>query len=213
MNSLFFRVISISSLSMSDQSISIVEFPELYNILNEIDDFFKFNIKNYDVYDDFIKEIKANNPECLKSTIITNTKIKKLFLLSQIDKNTILTLDELPVKIEKLTDKINTQLIKQRYNFQSKINIKDYIINVNSRIITNKEKDLKLTEREIDIILFLNENKKPQSVHTLQEKVWGYSLSIETHTVETHVYRLRKKIKDKFNDGEFIISHNEGYLI
>jgi len=198
---------------MSDQSISIVEFPELYNILNEIDDFFKFNIKNYDVYDDFIKEIKANNPECLKSTIITNTKIKKLFLLSQIDKNTILTLDELPVKIEKLTDKINTQLIKQRYNFQSKINIKDYIINVNSRIITNKEKDLKLTEREIDIILFLNENKKPQSVHTLQEKVWGYSLIIETHTVETHVYRLRKKIKDKFNDGEFIISHNEGYLI
>ena len=198
---------------MSDQSISIVEFPELYNILKEIDDFFKFNIKNYDVYDDFIKEIKANNPECLKSTIITNTKIKKLFLLSQIDKNTILTLDELPVKIEKLTDKINTQLIKQRYNFQSKINIKDYIINVNSRIITNKEKDLKLTEREIDIILFLNENKKPQSVHTLQEKVWGYSLSIETHTVETHVYRLRKKIKDKFNDGEFIISHNEGYLI
>tara|TARA_B110000902_G_C14075703_1_gene501050 strand:- start:103 stop:744 length:642 start_codon:yes stop_codon:yes gene_type:complete len=213
MNSLFFRVISISSLSMSDQSISIVEFPELYNILKEIDDFFKFNIKNYDVYDDFIKEIKANNPECLKSTIITNTKIKKLFLLSQIDKNTILTLDELPVKIEKLTDKINTQLIKQRYNFQSKINIKDYIINVNSRIINNKEKDLKLTEREIDIILFLNENKKPQSVHTLQEKVWGYSLSIETHTVETHVYRLRKKIKDKFNDGEFIISHNEGYLI
>jgi len=198
---------------MSDQSISIVEFPELYNILKEIDDFFKFNIKNYEIYDDFIKEIKDNNSECLKSMIITNTKNNKLFSLSQIDRNTILTLEELPVKIEKLTDKINTQLIKQRYNFQSKINIKNYIVNVNSRIITNKEKDLKLTEREIDIILFLNENKKPQSVHTLQEKVWGYSLGIETHTVETHVYRLRKKIKNKFNDGEFIISHNEGYLI
>jgi len=213
MNSLFFRVISISSILMSDQSISIVEFPELYNILKEIDDFFKFNIKNYEIYDDFIKEIKDNNSECLKSMIITNTKNNKLFSLSQIDRNTILTLEELPVKIEKLTDKINTQLIKQRYNFQSKINIKNYIVNVNSRIITNKEKDLKLTEREIDIILFLNENKKPQSVHTLQEKVWGYSLGIETHTVETHVYRLRKKIKNKFNDGEFIISHNEGYLI
>ena len=198
---------------MSDQSISIVEFPELYNILKEIDDFFKFNIKNYEIYDDFIKEIKDNNSECLKSMIITNTKNNKLFSLNQIDRNTILTLEELPVKIEKLTDKINTQLIKQRYNFQSKINIKYYIVNVNSRIITNKEKDLKLTEREIDIILFLNENKKPQSVHTLQEKVWGYSLGIETHTVETHVYRLRKKIKNKFNDGEFIISHNEGYLI
>jgi|TARA_B110000027_G_C16032686_1_gene261599 subtilase family serine protease len=198
---------------MSDQSISIVEFPELYNILKEIDDFFKFNLNNYEIFDDFINEIKASNPNRLKSTIITNTKSSKLFFQNQIDKNTILVLDELPIKIEKLTDKINTQLIKQRYNFQSKINIKNYILNFNSRIIANKENKLKLTEREIDIILFLNENKKPQSVDTLQKKVWGYSLDIETHTVETHVYRLRKKINDKFNDGEFIISHDEGYLI
>ena len=198
---------------MSDQSISIVEFPELYNILKEIDDFFKFNINNYEIFDDFINEIKASNLNCLKSTIITNTRSNKLFSQKQIDKNTILVLDELPIKIEKLIDKINTQLIKQRYNFQSKINIKNYNLNFNSRIITNKENELKLTEREIDIILFLNENKKPQSVDALQKKVWGYSLDIETHTVETHVYRLRKKINEKFNDREFIISHDQGYLI
>ena len=70
-----------------------------------------------------------------------------------------------------------------------------------------------MTEREIDIILFLNEKKQPQSVNELQKKVWGYSFDLETHTVETHIYRLRKKIKDKFEDEKFIISHDKGYLI
>ena len=121
--------------------------------------------------------------------------------------------DEFPIKIEKLIDSINIQLIKQKYNFQSKINIKNYVLNFNSRIISNKKIELKLTEREIDIILHLNENELPQSVDMLQKKVWGHSFNLETHTVETHIYRLRKKIKDKFNDSNFVISHNEGYLI
>ena len=72
---------------------------------------------------------------------------------------------------------------------------------------------MKLTEREIDIILFLNQNKTPQSVDTLQNKVWGHLFDLETHTVETHIYRLRKKIKEKFNDINFIISHDDGYVI
>ena len=62
-------------------------------------------------------------------------------------------------------------------------------------------------------ILHLNENELPQSVDMLQKKVWGHLFNLETHTVETHIYRLRKKIKDKFNDSNFVISHNEGYLI
>ena len=132
---------------------------------------------------------------------------------SLVNNKTILVLDEYPFKIEKFLDIINIQLIKQKYNFQSKLNIKDYTLNFNSRIISNKQKELKLTEREIDIILFLSENKTPQSIIILQGKVWGYSFDLETHTVETHIYRLRKKIKDKFNDDNFIISHDEGYLI
>ena len=70
-----------------------------------------------------------------------------------------------------------------------------------------------VTQKEIDIILFLNDYKKPQKVNTLQSKVWGYSLELETHTVETHIYRLRKKINDKFKDNNFILSNDEGYFI
>jgi hypothetical protein len=77
----------------------------------------------------------------------------------------------------------------------------------------NRSSDSELTEKEIEVILYLNETKTKHDVSDLQKNIWGYSLDIETHTVETHIYRLRKKIKDKFNDGEFIISHNEGYLI
>ena len=86
-------------------------------------------------------------------------------------------------------------------------------MNINSRIISNKTKQLKLTEREIDIILFLNENEKSQPVANLQSKVWGYSVDLETHTVETHIYRLRKRINDNFNDKNFIITDKVGYKI
>ena len=72
---------------------------------------------------------------------------------------------------------------------------------------------MKLTEREIEIILFLNDKEKPQNINILQKEVWSYVTDLETHTVETHIYRLRKKISDKFNDNNFIVSSKEGYSI
>jgi len=198
---------------MFNQSVCIVEFPQLYNILNEIEDLFKFNIINYKKVNDLIKEVKTNNLIHQNSLIVVAKKYNELFSYDKIDKNAILVFDELPLKLEKIIDIINTQLIKKKYNFQSRLNIKNYVLNFNSRIISNLNYELKLTEREIDIILFLNENNKPQSIDILQNKVWGYTFDLETHTVETHIYRLRKKIKDKFNDEKFIISHVEGYTI
>ena len=198
---------------MFNQSVSIVKFSPLYNILKEIEDLFKFQINNYKTYDDFLNEVNTNHSLFSKSIILVNKQKDKLFFQNKVDNNAILVFDEFPIKIEKLIDSINIQLIKQKYNFQSKINIKNYVLNFNSRIISNKKIELKLTEREIDIILHLNENELPQSVDMLQKKVWGHSFNLETHTVETHIYRLRKKIKDKFNDSNFVISHNEGYLI
>ncbi len=198
---------------MFKQSVNIVEFPQLYNILVEVNDLFKFNIYNYKKSEDFIHEIEINNIKCIDSAIIINKKKKILTLVNKIDKNNILLIDEFPIKIEKLIEKINIHLIKKKYNFQSNINIKDYVLNINSRIISNKTKQLKLTEREIDIILFLNENEKSQPVAILQSKVWGYSLDLETHTVETHIYRLRKRINDNFNDKNFIITDKFGYKI
>ena len=198
---------------MFNQSVSIVEFPKLYNILKEIESLFKFNINNYQTVSDFINLLGNNNQDISNSIIILEKKNNQLSSLNQINNNAILIFDNQPFKINQFIDIVNTQLIKQKYNFQSKINIKNYVLNFNSRIISNKKIELKLTEREIDIILHLNENELPQSVDMLQKKVWGHSFNLETHTVETHIYRLRKKIKDKFNDSNFVISHNEGYLI
>ena len=198
---------------MSKQSVNIVEFSNLYNILYEIKDLFIFHINNYKNSNHFLQDIESNYIDHDNSIIIVNKKKHELFSNNKINNRNILIIDEFPVKIEKLIDKINTHLIKEKYNFQSKLNIKNYVLNLNSRIISNKECELKLTEREIDIILFLKKKGIPQSIISLQNEVWGYSDTLETHTVETHIYRLRKKIKDKFKDDKFINSHNDGYLI
>ncbi len=198
---------------MFKQSVSLVEFPILYNILHEINDLFSFNIFNYQSSQEFLQEVDSNNVECINSTIILSKKNNILSSNSKINRNNILVFNGLPLKIEEILDEINVQLIKQKYNFHSKLDIKNYTLNFNSRIISNKTKELKLTEKEIDIILFLKDQNIAQSVNMLQSKIWGYSLDVETHTVETHIYRLRKKIKDKFNDEKFIISEDEGYKI
>tara|TARA_B110001450_G_scaffold230557_1_gene231891 strand:- start:1101 stop:1697 length:597 start_codon:yes stop_codon:yes gene_type:complete len=198
---------------MFNQSVSIVEFPKLYNILEEIETLFKFNVNNYKTVSDFIKLLDNNNQDILNSIIILNKKSDQLSSYANLNKNAIIVIDTYPFKIEKFIDIVNTQLIKQKYNFQSKLNIKNYILNFNSRVMSTFNKELRLTEREIDIILFLNENKTPQSINVLQNKVWGYLTELETHTVETHIYRLRKKIKDKFNDDKFILSQEDGYSI
>ena len=118
-----------------------------------------------------------------------------------------------PFNIHDLIEKINIELIKQKYTDQSSVKILNYLLDLNSRIISNNNNKLKLTEREVDIILFLKDHKKPQKVNVLQNEVWQYSSELETHTVETHIYRLRKKIADKFKDDNFIISNEDGYLI
>jgi hypothetical protein len=198
---------------MLKQSVSLVEFQNLYNILREIDYLFAFKILNYKTTEDFLNQIESDNIECIDSAIIINKKNNLLYSNNKININNLLVLDKLPVKFEKILDVINTQLIKQKYNFQSKLNIKDYVLNLNSRIIFNKKKELKLTEREIDIILFLKSKNVSQSVDILQNEVWGYSFGLETHTVETHIYRLRKKIKEKFGDDLFIVSNDNGYKL
>ena len=189
---------------MSKQSVNIVEFSNLYNILYEIKDLFIFHINNYKNSNHFLQDIESNIIDYDNSIIIVNKKKHKLFSNNKVNKRNILIIDEFPLKIEKLIDKINTHLIKEKYNFQSKLNIRNYVLNLNSRIISNKECELKLTEREIDIILFLKKKSIPQSIISLQNEVWGYLDTLETHTVETHIYRLRKKIKDKFKDDKFI---------
>ena len=79
-------------------------------------------------------------------------------------------------------------------------------------MLANKTR-IKLTEKEINTITYLSKSNKPVSIEELQEKVWSYQSDMETHTVETHIYRLRKKILNTFKDNEFIISKKNGYQI
>jgi len=197
---------------MIRQNILIVGFRGLYNILEEIKNNLTYKIFNYINENEFLKSLNSNSLDLANSLVIVKSINTKLIDNKKLDKRIIYAFENLPIEIDKLLELINVQLIKQKYNYQSKINIKNYIINLNSRTIIKNNKSLKLTEKEINIILFLN-NKKPQKINILQNEVWGYSSGLETHTVETHVYRLRKKIKDMFDDDNFILSHDDGYLI
>ena len=193
---------------MSKSVVNIIDFSVLYNILFELKDILNFEVINYENENAFLEKIQK------ESSITNYTIITKNFLNNKnINKKNIIHLNNTPINFTFLIDKINTNLLKQRFSFQSNINIKDYSLNLNSRVISNKKNELKLTEREIEIILFLKDKKKPQNINILQKEVWSYVADLETHTVETHIYRLRKKISDKFKDSDFILSSKEGYSI
>jgi len=116
-------------------------------------------------------------------------------------------------KDKKKIEKINLAYIKSKYIINSKVQLLNYTINLNTREIIAGRNKLKLTEREKDFLLFLKNSKKPQKIRNILKLVWKYSKGIETHTVETHVHRLRKKFLDSFNDNNFIKNNKKGYYI
>jgi len=122
-------------------------------------------------------------------------------------------LNNCPINILKLVERINIELLKLQFNNQSRIKINNYTIDLNSREIANNINKIKLTEKEIDIIIYLSKSKNVVSIKELQDKVWSYQFNIETHTVETHIYRLRKKFLNSFKDDKFIINEKYGYQI
>ena len=198
---------------MTKQIVNIVKLNELYNILSENENILSFKLKNYPTNEELIQDLKNDKKNLSNSTFIIYNSNKVLLKDFDIDKRNILIVENFPIEFNKLIELINVHLIKQRYNFQSKLSIKDYAIDLNSRTINKENKKLKLTERELDIIMFLKNHKTPQKIEILQNQIWKYSSDLETHTVETHVYRLRKKIKETFNDENFIISQEDGYII
>ena len=193
---------------MSKSVVNIIDFPILYNVLFEVKDFLNFEVVNYENENVFLEKVEKEN-SIKNYTIVTKTFLNN----KNVNQKSIIYLDDKPINFISLIDKINTNLLKQKFSFQSNIHIKNYSLNLNSRVISKNENELKLTEREIEIILFLNDKKKPQNINSLQKEVWSYAIDLETHTVETHIYRLRKKISDKFKDSDFILSSKEGYLI
>jgi len=118
-----------------------------------------------------------------------------------------------PFDLNNFIEKINLAYVKSRFAINSKVKLLNYTINLNAREIVAGQNKLKLTEREKDFLLFLKNSKEPQTIRNILETVWGYSKGMETHTVETHVHRLRKKFLDSFNDNNFIKNNKKGYYI
>ena len=186
---------------MSTQKLIIYKFKTLYNILEELSLDLNFNIISVD--DE--KSLK-NEVENLNHYLIISYKI-----FSNIDNQ--FDLDNTPINIFQLIEKVNIEFLKIQFNSQSELKINNYFIDLNSRELFMNNIKVRLTEKEINTIIYLFKSDKPVSVEELQEKVWDYQSDIETHTVETHIYRLRKKILTIFNDSQFIISKKNGYQI
>ena len=194
---------------MIKQNVFIININSLYEILDEIKEDLSFEITEYKNPDDLNKVSKS---DMMNSLIVYKSNQNLLLNKSITDKN-LLSFDNFPLPINKLLEIINIQLIKLKFNYQSKIDIKGYELNLNSKFFSKDDLNLKLTEKEIEVILYLNQTKTKHDVSDLQKNIWGYSPDMETHTVETHIYRLRKKIGKKFSDDNFILSHQNGYFI
>ena len=186
---------------MNNQNLIIYKFFVLYHILEELSLDLNFNITFVDSENSLNEKVKN-----LNNYLILSNK-KHLNIDNQF------FLDDTPINIFKLVEKINIEFLKMQFNSQSELKVNNYIIDLNSREMLKNKNKLKLTEKEINTIIFLSKSNKPVSVDELQEKVWSYQSDIETHTVETHIYRLRKKILNTFDDNKFIISKKNGYQI
>ena len=194
---------------MIKQNVFIINFSSLYEILEEIKDKLPFKIIKYEGLEDFNT---ADYLDIKKSLIIVESE-KKLILKKDLKDSNFFNLKNIPISLNKLVELINIQLIKLKFSDQSKIMVKNYELDFNSKFFSKDNIVLKLTEKEVQIILYLSQNKEKHHVLDLQKNIWSYSSSMETHTVETHIYRLRKKISEKFNDENFILSHKTGYFI
>ena len=195
-----------------NQSVIIINIKPLYEILNEINNYFSYKLAHLNAKE-FDENFNKENKKFDNSIFITTSEYIQTLEKIGIKKEKVLLINISPESIYKLIDRINVCLIQNKYDFQSNIKLKNYNLDINSKTVEYKNKKLKLTGKEIEIILFLNKDNLSKKVIDLQKNVWGYSSDIETHTVETHVYRLRKKISDAFKDDNFILSDDNGYSL
>jgi len=186
---------------MNNQNLIIYDFEILFDILKELESYLNFNLKNVNK-----KEFSKFQFDKLNNyLIISRNKIK--------DFDNQILIENYPIELSKLVENINIRFLKIKFNQQTDINLGLYKLNLNTRKIFDSKKILDLTEKETKIIIFLKNSQKPVTISQLQTEVWGHNSRLETHTVETHIYRLRKKISETFNNNDFIKSLKSGYKI
>jgi len=196
-------------------------------IMKELKFFSKYNIKFYDDLSLFTNSNKNNkelyvffvnekNQKEFKKlgeisfpliAIFQNPNFENIFSGKHIERL------NMPFKVFDLEKKIISLISKYEFKKSSIINLRSYIIDKNERKIKKDGLELQLTEKEIDFLILFSNNKKPLSRNLVLKEVWSYSSETDTHTLETHIHRLRKKILEKFNDNNFIKNNEKGYYI
>ena len=133
---------------------------------------------------------------------------KKKDLIDNFDQNL-----ELPATLKEINAIVENTSAKKKFNKNSSIRIKSYLLNKNEKKLSKLGKFIILTEKEIQLLELLLNNKTPISKDKILSFVWNYSSDADTHTVETHIYRLRKKMSKAFNEENLIVSKKNGYQI
>ena len=184
--------------------------------LNELKPFLKFNPLsdnlNHD-HDVILIHKEALKDKSKKNFIEGSNSIKiyasnKKYFSSNYD-----TYLELPTNLKEINAVVENIAAKSKFSKNSSIKIKDYLLNKNEKRLYNQKNFIILTEKEIQLLELFLDKKKPISKDIILSTVWNYSADADTHTVETHIYRLRKKINDKFMDEKFILNNKEGYYL
>ena len=212
---------------MSNLTISIFGNKSFLEIISEIKLFSKFKIKYYENLDLCIKDVEKQN---LLAIFFVDEKNKNFFTKNKINSFPSILIVEssipkdmlsngfseqinMPFTILEFEKKVISLIAKNEYKKNSLIHLNDYIIDKHERKIKKNNLEVKLSEKEINFLILFSKSKEPISKNLVLKKVWHYSSESETHTVETHIHRLRKKILEKFNDNNFIKNNDEGYYI
>ena len=210
---------------MSNLTISIFENQIFLKIINELKLFSEFKVKFYDDFNLCLKDSirheqltilfvdKKNNDNYLKIKNSPIILIGKSFKKKDFTTNNLIEYLEMPFSILELKKKIILLNARHKFKKRSLINLGEYIIDKNERKIKKEDLELQLTEKEINFLILFSQNKEPVSRDYVLKNVWNYSPESDTHTVETHIHRLRKKILNKFEDNNFIKNNEKGYFI
>ena len=196
---------------MFNQKLYIINLPNFYDIISELQEHIGYEVSKVDNKEIFFDKYKKESIFIENSILVVHEK-EYNFFVKDINEHQIIKFIP-PVNIFTFNENLNVRFIQRKYQDQSNINVKGFFLDINSRELKKGKSCLKLTERETDVILFLNNSKKPVNIETLEKEIWQHSSELETHTVETHVYRLRKKIKAEFGNDDLIKSNKSGYII
>ena len=184
--------------------------------LNELKTFLKFNpiLKNSDKdYEVILFHHEALKDDDQSVFIYKSDSIKIYAGRKSREQTRCDAYLELPTSLKEINNIIESAAAKKKYSKNSSIKVKDYVLNKNEKRLLKLEEFIMLTEKEVQLIELFSNNKKPISKDNILTYVWNYSSDADTHTVETHIYRLRKKISDKFMDEKFILNNKDGYYL